>query len=194
MRPGYLFFIIVASLMFLSSGSLSAQQGGRNEKPVKKLERFVNRINLGGYLGAQFGTITVIDVSPRASIRVTDRFYPGIGFTYQYYQDKRYSPSYSSNAYGGSLYASYYVWRDLFAHLEYAPLYVNYYDYYPDGSGGYYKVKNAVWVHDLMVGGGYRQWIGERAFISLMVLFNVNESLYSPYRNPVIRMGFGVGL
>jgi hypothetical protein len=51
-----------------------------------------------------------------------------------------------------------------------------------------------VWFHDVLLGGGYRQWIGNKAFMTLMILWNVNEQLYSPYQNPVIRIGFGAGI
>jgi len=187
-------FILAAfSLIILSSLNLTAQDTIK-APPKQKNHSILDRIDFGGYLGAQFGTITVIDVSPLASYRITESFHAGVGFTYLYFKDSRYSPDYSASSYGGSIFARYFIWRDLFAHLEYAPLYVTYYDYYDNGSGGYYRVKSATWVHDFMVGGGYRQWIGERAFMSLMVLFNVNESFYSPYRNPIIRIGFGVGL
>jgi hypothetical protein len=30
--------------------------------------------------------------------------------------------------------------------------------------------------------------------MSIMFLWNINESFYSPYSNPIIRIGFGVGL
>lgn len=186
--------LLILSGMFFFSMSESAAQRLDPGYQAKQSPRLLDRIDFGGYLGAQFGTVTMINVSPIASYRVTDRFQPGIGFTYQYYKDKRYAPAYTSSAYGANLFARYFVWQDLFAHVEYAPLYVNFFDYYDNGAGGYYLVKNATWVHDLMIGGGYRQWLGERSFISLMLLFNVNESYYSPYRNPIIRIGFGVGL
>lgn len=181
----YRFILAAFSLIILSSLTLTAQDTIK-APPKQKNHDILDRIDFGGYLGAQFGTITVIDVSPLASYRITESFHAGLGFTYQYFKDSRYPLDYSTSSYGGSIFARYFIWRDLFAHLEYAPLYVNYYDYY--------GVKGATWVHDLMVGAGYRQWIGERAYMSLMVLFNVNESYYSPYRNPIIRIGFGVGL
>jgi len=42
------------------------------------------------------------------------------------------------------------------------------------------------------VGGGLRQQLGKRAFISFLVLYNLNEKSYSPYyNNPMIRISFG---
>jgi hypothetical protein len=189
----YRFIRAIISLLILSSLTLSAQDTSK-APPKQKNRDILDRIDFGGYLGAQFGTVTAINISPLATYRVTNSFYAGLGLTYQFYKDTRYTPDYSSSSYGGSIFARYFIWRDLFAHIEYAPLYLNYYDYYDNGSGGYYRVKGSVWVHDFMVGGGYRQWIGEKAYMSIMMLFNVNESYYSPYRNPIIRIGFGVGL
>ncbi len=186
-------WLMTVMIILIINGGLLAQDTLRYRAPKQK-SNFFERVDLGGYLGAQFGTITMIDVSPMASVRVTEKFHPGIGLTYQYYKDKRYVPAYSSSAYGASIFARYFIWRDLFAHVEYAPLYVNYYDYFDNGAGGYNLVKNSTWVHDLMIGGGYRQWVGGRSFVSISVLWNVNETYYSPYRNPIIRIGFGVGL
>jgi hypothetical protein len=177
-------------LTIFSINNLSAQDTIRPPQKPKK-NNILSRMDFGGYLGAQFGTVTLIDVSPMASYRFTEKFHAGLGLTYQYYQDNTYSPSYSSSAYGGSIFAKYFIWRDLFAHVEYAPLYITNFMYYPpyvpdDGK--------EPWAHDVLLGGGYRQWIGGKAFVNLMILFNVNETIYSPYRNPIIRIGFGVGI
>ena len=180
--------------VLILSPVLSAQDTIRAPRKQKNHD-FFDRIDLGGYLGAQFGTITLINVSPLASYRVTEKFHAGIGLTYQYYKDKRFTPDYSTSSYGGSLFGRYFIWRDLFAHVEYAPLYVTYYDYYFDNTGNYsYRDKGSSWVHDFMIGGGYRQLISDRVSVNLMILWNINESYYSPYRNPIIRIGFGVGL
>ena len=182
------------SAILLIPVTLPAQDTQKPPK-VKKNRAVLSRMAFGGYIGAQFGTITLIDISPVVSYRVTNKFHAGVGFTYQYYSDSRFTPDYRTSAYGTSLFGRYFIWRDLFAHVEYAPLYVNYYDYFYDNSGNYsYRQKGSTWVHDFFIGGGYRQYLGGKAFMSLMILFNVNETYYSPYRNPVIRIGFGVGI
>jgi hypothetical protein len=175
--------------------TLPAQDTQKPPK-IKKERKFLSRLDFGGYIGAQFGTVTLVDISPIVGYRVTDRFHTGVGFTYQYYRyDYSNAPDYSTSSYGTSVFGRYFIWRDLFAHVEYAPLYVTYYDYYYDNTGFYsYREQGNTWVHDFFIGGGYRQVLGGKAFMSLMVLFNVNETYYSPYRNPVIRIGFGVGI
>lgn len=182
--------LFVFSLIALSPVTSMAQDTKQAPHQPKN-RQILERIDFGGYLGVQFGTVTLINVSPLASYRVTEQFHAGLGLTYQYYKDNTYEPAYSSSAYGGSIFARYFIWRDLFAHVEYAPLYITNFVYYPPGS---FQEDKAPWAHDILVGGGYRQWIGEKASISMMMLFNVNETIYSPYSNPIIRIGFGVGL
>jgi hypothetical protein len=181
--PNLLLPVLLVFFTFYGAwGQDSPSKPGR--KPLKS--PIWEKIDLGGYLGAQFGTVTLIEISPLVTYRFTEKFHGGFGGTYQYYQDKRYQPDYRSSAYGVNLFARYFIWGDLFAHVEYAPVYItdSYYSF--NGQG--------IWAHDFMIGGGYRQWIGDRAFATLMVLFNVNETPQSLYRNPIIKIGFGVGL
>jgi hypothetical protein len=177
---GFIFTLILAG--FFSSAM--AQDTVRYAMPKKKQHNILERMDFGGYLGAQFGDITLINISPLVGYRVLESFHVGLGFTYQFYKDNYYD--YKSSAYGVNVYARYFVWRDLFAHAEYAPVYYD--NVY---TGTYYE---GAWFHDVLLGGGYRQWIGNKAFMTLMILWNVNEQLYSPYQNPVIRIGFGAGI
>jgi hypothetical protein len=159
MRIHYLIIILITFCISLITFSASAQDSTRVVKK-KKHNGILSRMDFGGSLGAQFGDVTYIEVSPIASYRVTEKFHAGLGLTYQYYK-VNYSgyPDYSSNAYGGSIFARYFVWRDLFAHAEYAPLYVTNFVYPPTIQPD----TGAPWAHDIFLGGGYRQWLGERA-------------------------------
>ena len=49
-------------------------------------------------------------------------------------------------------------------------------------------------ISSLFLGVGYEQPISERAFMDIMVLYNINETYLSPYTNPVFRIGFGFRL
>lgn len=190
---GFIFTILFAG--FISSAM--AQDTIRYAMPKKKQHNILERMDFGGYLGAQFGTVTMVDISPIVGYRVSDDFNVGVGGTFQYYRyrDPNFSAyTYKSTAYGLNLFMRYFIWQELFGHVEYAPLFVNYYDYFDDGSGNPSLVKGDVWVHDFLIGGGYRQWIGNKAFVTFMILWNVNESYYSPYRNPIIKIGFGAGI
>jgi len=193
MRTKLFFFILLPVLLF-SLVSVGQDTAPSKPKPQQK-KTFWDKASIGGYLGAQFGTVTNIDISPMLYYEVIPSLYTGVGFTYLYYKDKRYYPAYSSSGYGGSILARYHVWQDLFVQAEYDPLNLVYYDYYDDGSGNIVRgPKSSTWVHDLLIGAGYRAWLGGKAFATLAIFYNVNETYYSPNRNPIIRIGFGIGL
>ena len=92
-----------------------------------------------------------------------------------------------------AFFSRYYLFffQDLFLHAEYEAL--NYEQVYINN---FYEVdhKERVWVNSLFVGGGYRQWVGQNAFIGITVLWNLLDNLDSPYNNPIFRIGVGVGL
>jgi len=173
-------FLPVLLVVTLAVTGMSGQEKKQGEVPR-------NRIIVGGGVGLQFGTITLIDVSPILGYKVTERFVPGIGLTYQYYKDTRWVPEYETNIYGGSVFARYYLWQDLFAHAEYQIL-----SY--EKLINVYGEKERVNVPGLLVGGGYRQWIGNNFAATIVILFNLNETIDSPYQNPIFRIGFQAGL
>lgn len=190
MRMFYRLILIFICLILLSSRAINAQ-GEIKPPPKQKNHNILDRIDFGGYLGATFGDVIYVEVSPLASYRITEKFHAGMGLTYMYYSENGPYGHYSSSSYGGSIFARYFVWRDLFLHLEYAPLYRPDFIPYPYPSPNGHASQ---WAQDVLIGGGYRQWVGDKAFMSIMFLWNVNETVYSPYINPIIRIGFGVGL
>lgn len=149
-----------------------------------------SRFFVGGGLGLQFGSVTIIDVSPHAGYMFTDQLAGGVGITYQYFNDNRYKPAYSTSIYGARIFSRYYFFENLIAHIEYE--YQNYDQYLagPVMPG----TPERIGVHNVYLGGGYRQIVGGRTGVSILVLWNVNETIYSLYTNPIIRMGVDVGL
>lgn len=150
---------------------------------------YKNSFFSGGSLGMQFGSVVLIDVSPQIGYFPLEHISIGAGFTYQYISDRSYSPRIDIHVYGGRVFTRLYlpVFESIFAHLEYE--YMTYRDDYSQiGSN------NWVSVNSFLAGAGYRQRIGGRSAINLMVLWNFNESQYSMYSNPVIRVGADIGL
>jgi outer membrane protein assembly factor BamA len=169
----------------------SAQEGASNKQSHIKPERngFWDRVYTGGGIGLQFGTQTLVNISPMLGYRLTEKFSVGVSGTYLYYRVKYSDPaySYSSNTYGGSVFSRYLILDNLFAHVEYELLRL--------------EVRDAVSrllgkkdITSVLVGGGYRQMIGERSSLNLMLLYNLNETAFSPYQNPIIRLSFGFGI
>ncbi|NCC72181.1 MAG: hypothetical protein EOM06_02195 [Sphingobacteriia bacterium] len=168
-----------------------------------------------GIVGLQFGDVTAIEFSPMIGYKLTDDFVSGIGFTYEYskYNDFYMDTETGSlsdrklNILGGRIFGRYYLsnWLEdilegLFVHAEFE--YLSYtINYQVDANGKFVDVfgvpyspgKQSVNVPGLLVGGGLSQPIGGRAFANILILYNLNESNETPYRNPVIRIGFGYG-
>ena len=65
-----------------------------------KAQLSMDDIFLGGNVGATFGTVTLVNISPMIGYKFTDRTIAGISLTYQYYKDARYTPTLKSNIYG----------------------------------------------------------------------------------------------
>lgn len=167
------FFLIVA-LIYLNSYSVG-------QVINQQKESFTDRLFYGGNFGLMFGTITYVEISPLIGYRITDRLSAGPGVSYIYLQDNRFDLS--TSIYGGRLFARYNITDNLFGHGEYEVL----------NRESPYSLEGRVNVTSIFIGGGYRQRLGPNSFFSIMGLWNVNDSEYSIYRNPIIRMGFSTG-
>jgi hypothetical protein len=207
------FTLLLVLSLFFSSGITTAQESVQQQK-----DNFWKRVSVGGYLSFQVGSVTGIVVSPEASVRIVDQLYGGLGLTYQYYWYKNYYKDYGTNppqyynysesVYGGRIFLRYYLRSlfdnflgNIFAHTEYEYLYyVLPYKYDPHGTiidlsgNAYSQGKESVEISSIFVGGGYSQPIAGRAYLDIMILFNLNDTYNSPYSNPIFRIGFGVGL
>jgi len=154
-------------------------------KPAKKTSGFSwDKVYMGGSLGLQFGSVTMVDISPTLGYRINENLSAGLGLTYVYYEVS--SLNYSTNVYGGGPFARYVFAKNLFAHVEYQILNAEYYSFYPPERQD---------VHYFWVGGGFRRELGRNAYLVLMGLYDINESDLSIYpTNPIIRAGVVVGL
>ncbi len=156
-------------------------------------------------LWLSFGTLTYVDVAPMIGYHISDRFSAGLGPHY-IYQSRKATPyypfSYKTHVYGGKAFARFTLIRnaeqflpinlfnELFAHAEYEGLSLEKAYYfaptYPDEGRFIYQ--------GFLVGGGITQRIGLYNSITVMVLWNLNDSSRSPYSNPVFRIGFSAYL
>jgi hypothetical protein len=177
-----IFFCI--TLFFLWSTSNAQDSTMIRKHPLKK--PFLDKVFVGGNLGFQFGTVTFAEVSPLIGYRITEKISAGIGATYQYYRYKDPTYQLETNVYGGRVFGRYFFTDYLFAHAEYEYLNLEAYDFYPT---------RRVDVESLLVGGGYFQRIGSsNSGVFVMLLYNLTESAYTPYSNPILRIGVNLGL
>lgn len=176
--------IIFTSIFYSASAQLPLKEREENDTG----ERFADRLFFGGGLGLQFGTATYIEIAPIVGYKLTERLSAGIGLKYIYYKFKYNSTqSYSTNIYGGGPFVRFNVIEGLFLHAEYEILNLE----VPDIN---YRKYIRKYITSVFLGGGYRQMIGNNSSLDLLVLYNVNASMYTPYPNPVIRVGFNFGL
>ncbi len=160
-----------------------AQDSSRVRKEPPK-ERIIDKMFFGGNIGLQFGTITFAEISPLVGYKFTDKISAGIGITYQYYkyEDKTYRLE--TNVYGARIFGRYMFNDYLFGHLEYEYLNLEAFDFQ----------RRRVDVGSLLAGGGYIQRFGRSSGIIAMLLYNFTESAYTPYQNPIIRIGVVFGI
>ncbi len=125
--------------------------------------------------------------------KVTDKFAPGITLTYIYekYKDpSNYYPTYSTSVYGASAFMRYYIIPNAFAHVEYRVLNLD----VPDESNINYVTYRRANVTGIYIGGGYREPIGKRSSFNILLLYDIVQDPNSPYQNPIIKVGFGIGI
>lgn len=178
--------ILLVLPLLLLSAAVQAQSDStgrfKNRGPAPK--PFADRLVFGGNIGLQFGSTTVINISPQVGYKITDRFIAGVGGTYQYVRLRYYNAQYEYRILGYNVWSRYYPFENLFAHAEYNRLYS---EWQPWTNKGKY------WIDGVLVGAGYRQNIAGNFGANILVLFNVKPSPEWPYRNPIIQAGFGFG-
>ncbi len=176
-------------LIALVLGHLSALAQTTPTKP-RDTRPFSDRIWFGGGVGLSFGTVTAIQVDPLVGYKVDQegKFSVGVGGSYWYYQDNRFTPSLTYTGYGYRTFARYRFIPQLYAHTEFLHLNVERYDYTAD------RVAR-IWVPHLLVGAGYVQQLGGRSSIYFQVLFDVLQDPNSVYTNqgPILSGGVGIG-
>ena len=158
------------------------------QKPAKKQQPPIyQRVYLGGYASLTVGSYTRIGVYPLIGYKFTPKLSGGVKIGYEYVSDNRYGSRYTTNNYGGSVFARYRVLPKLYAHVEYEM--INYELYNIDGTS------NREWVPFLYVGGGYSQPIGRHVWLTAQVLFDILQDERSPYRrwDPVFSVGVAAG-
>ena len=153
------------------------------ETPNKsKEEKPLNRFFYGGNFGFSINP-TDLQLSPIVGYNLTKRFQLAVGPDYEYYYYRDIYEKYSFNIFGGRVFGRYFIFKNIFAHVEDEILSVN------DKILG--STDNSrQWLNSFLVGGGYRQMIGDRSSFNITILWDFGNAKYSITSNPVIKFDF----
>jgi len=190
-------------LPFIISPLLAVAQKNSDESNLAPKTNFKEKIYYGGGFGIGFGSTVAngvnaatfsISFSPLVGYRITEDFSAGVGLVYQYSSIKSAKESYTMTSVGGRIFGRYNIFESLYAYTEYEVLNV------PDIFSRDEKAR--VNVLSWYVGAGYRQNLGGRMYLNLLVLWNVIPTEYfyaynsSPFQggNPIIRGGVTIGI
>jgi hypothetical protein len=144
--------------------------------------KFMDRVFFGGNLGAQFGTLTMVNVAPMVGYRITDRWSVGTRLQYQYFREN--INGFDTHVFGGSTFSRFFVFDNFFAHAEYELI------------NGLFAPNNPgrVSIPHFFLGGGYLFRFNNKFGLAFTALYEVLQRNYSPYRNPIINAGITYGL
>jgi hypothetical protein len=184
------------TLMLLCCASLltQAQQGDMRsgsatfELPPPPDPFSIERLLVGGSVGASLGNVVFVDVSPALGYRVTDLMRLGAGFTYRYINDRRFTIPYKQSVLGWRAWAQHDLFFGFFAHVEYENLTARFSEGGTPTFNGRFPTA--------LLGGGYSMSMGNRSVAQIQVLYPVSLNPgFSLYTAPVdIRVGFLFGL
>lgn len=163
--------------------------------PAQQPHSFLDQTSVGGDLSLDFGTITYIVLAPLFSYHLENFAMIGIGPYYQYYSEQDPFPNYSASIYGGRVVAMLFLpapASKIYVQGEYDILDV------PDAYSPLNNARTSIGIP--LVGMGYRQQAGNKIYTTFSILFDLSNSVLSPYYiaphtlSPIFTAGIDIGL
>lgn len=178
--------VMIIVLVILASSTALAQRRRDEAPPLRE------RLFFGGSFGLQIGTITDIEVSPVTGLWILPRLAVAAGPNYRFYKDPLLG---RTNIYGGRVYTQFVVIKDLSSII---PLGLNF-GFFLHAEDELLSLESEFWkdppvtsprflINTYLAGVGMSQPMGRRSSMNLMVLWALNESEYSVYGTPEIRV------
>ncbi len=145
------------------------------------------RMFFGGGLSLGFGDVEYYDIQPMIGVHLTPQLSTGVSLLYRYREDTRFTPSLSTEDYGGTVFARYHLVPTVFIQGEYE--YLDYEYVRADLS------KDRDVFTSFLAGAGITQPLGRNSTIYASALYNFSyDDSNSPYDSPwVYRVGVGFG-
>jgi len=175
---------ILSLIIILAAFAQCATAQDSDGKGFDKSKLFV-----GGNLGLAFGTYTIVNVSPLVGYHFTDVLAGGVGLNYSYYgyDDGFYT---SKQSYVGmSLFGRVYPIPQLFIQVQ-PELNYMWASQVPDGGQNLPQLKTNQFVPSLLMGGGAAIPTGANGAITISVMYDVLQNVWSPYYHQAV-YGFG---
>ncbi len=196
-------WLVILVMLFISAGvfaqehyNSSGKKGNTSYKPNQKEKGFnTDKLIFGGGIGGGMGSGSVaVMVSPIIGYRITDYFSAGVSLGYMYWHQKDYFGVYNTNTSSYDLFnlnAHTFapgVWTRfvpldfLFVHLEYEHNLMTFKNYEFGSNNQPNSFREWQSVPCLLVGGGYRQPITDRASFVIYGLYDVLQNIPSNMR------------
>ncbi|MCF8225885.1 MAG: hypothetical protein K9J30_08395 [Bacteroidales bacterium] len=192
--------LLLMLLIFMVNGLCSAQHRSEIES-ITPNEKRNGRFFIVPETGFWFGSYTNIEIAPQIGYYIFDRWSLGLGPHYVFYKNNGYlSPDiYTTHIWGIKTFTRFslirdaseilpvYLFDELFAHIEYEKMNIETKYFNIPGT-----LPERLWVDYFYIGAGFNQQITAGASYFLMILWNLNNSIYSLYRNPTYRVGVNI--
>jgi hypothetical protein len=190
-----LYFLMIVSI------SLNLYQEGKAQYYREEDDtELPGRIFIAPDFGLVLGTVTRIEFSPSVGYHLTPRFILGTGGRFEYLKEKYFLNSnidIQTIIYGYRLFSRLVLIKDLneviplnvplsiFAHAEFESLSLE---------ERYFRLasmdsRQRFWLNSILAGGGINQQTGSRTSFNVMILWDLTNSVSSPYVNPIIKFG-----
>lgn len=181
--------LLFSILLVLSVAGLNAQYLEKEPPPTP-----VQRIFYGGNLDLAFGTVTQISLSPEVGYRITNRLSAGVGIDYMFVYSEEYN--FKGSIFGGNAFASFTVIKSLgelipFLRTDMGILIYGQFSY--TNMGKFYTTlsgEEPMWIASPMLGIGFQIPVSQRSYMLLTIMYNFNETTYSLYSNPVVKISY----
>jgi hypothetical protein len=178
-------FIFCFSFVFSQAQVDSVYTGKPVEGKRKNRDNeWMKHLTWGGNFQAWVGNPTFLFLSPTVGYVPVKNLHVGLGMIYSYSSYNYIAGGkYSMSVFGGHSYIRYIIAESYFLQTEFDKLYQP--DYYATDP------HSRIWINYLMVGGGFRQRISDKAALTTSIMYNLTPHVFSIYPSRLIlQFGF----
>ena len=154
--------------------------------PKKKIRNndWLKKVTYGGNFHAWFGNPSFVFLSPSVGYVPVEELNVGLGFIYNYMStDAGYYGRYKHSVFGAHSYVRYIIAQNYMLQVQFDRLRQPDLLIYPPGE--------KLWVNYLLVGGGFRHPLGDRAALTSALMYNLTPHPLSIYPSRlIIQFGF----